>query len=212
MAVPTKTPPTPPAPAFQNYTELPRRVPITTWFAVRAVTVASAAGSVRCAVRQAPHRPACLLERDCPLAPPPFPGRRPGVAQPLPRGSCQPDAAPVRIHPRLDGPGLAPGQRLPDQHRAVLRHRGHPEGAVQHQWPRGRPGAAVLDGERLRRGLPVQGQERLVQQHVPPAPGAAALRPDPVRGLAQRPLPALRRLHQELLRLQPQAGLPGRHA
>ena len=76
---------------------------------------------------------------------------------------------------------------------------------------RGGPERAALadDHRRLHRGSRVQGQERLVQQHLPAAAPAARVRPDAVREGSQQPLPALRGLHEELLRLPAQRRLPG---
>ena len=64
----------------------------------------------------------------------------------------------------------------------------------------------------LRRRRAVQGQERLVQQHLPTAAAAARLRADAVRAVAQQPLPALPGLHAELLRLPAAGGPAGRPA
>ena len=66
------------------------------------------------------------------------------------------------------------------------------------------------DDRRVRRRHGPEGQERLVLDDLPAAAGAAHLRPDAVRARRQQPLPAVRRLRQELLRLQPARGLPGR--
>ena len=57
-----------------------------------------------------------------------------------------------------------------------------------------------------------EGQERLVLDDVPAAARPAGLRPDAARAGRQQPLPAVRRLREELLRLQPARRLPGRPA
>ena len=67
----------------------------------------------------------------------------------------------------------------------------------------------AMTGGLRRRHVP-QGQERLVLDDLPAAAGAAHLRPDAVRARRQRALPAVRRLRQELLRLQPARRLPRR--
>ena len=65
----------------------------------------------------------------------------------------------------------------------------------------------ALTGRLRRRHVP-EGQERLVLEHLPAAAGAADLRPDAVRARRQLALPAVRRLHDQLLRLQPEGRLP----
>ncbi len=78
------------------------------------------------------------------------------------------------------------------------------------QRPLQRAAAARSDDRRLHRRHVLQGQERLVLDHVPAAAGPAHLRPDAAVHGRQRALPAVRRLRQELLRLQPARRLPGR--
>ena len=62
----------------------------------------------------------------------------------------------------------------------------------------------------LHRRPAVQGQERMVQQHLSDAADRAAVRPDSVRARAQQPLRAMRRVRQALLRRRPHSRLPQR--
>ena len=138
---------------------------------------------------------------------------RPGpVAQPVPARGLQPDAARAQAHQGADGAGLAQGIRL--RHRVQPVHHLHrpAQAGPRRQRRLLRAAAARRDGRGLhRRHLP-QGQERLVQHDLPAAPGPAHLRPDAADAGRQRALPAVRRLRQELLRLQPARRLPGRPA
>ena len=59
-------------------------------------------------------------------------------------------------------------------------------------------------------GMFLKGKSGWCSTICPLLPGPAHLRPDAARAGRQRPLPAVRRLRQELLRLQPARRLPGR--
>ena len=136
---------------------------------------------------------------------------RPGrVAQHLPARDLQPDAARARHHQGAEPAELAQGIRLRHRHQPVRRLRDPAQGRHGRQRPALRPAAARRDDRRLRRRHGAEGQERLVLDDVPAAARPAHLRPDAVHAGGQQPLPAVRRLRQELLRLQPERGLPGR--
>ena len=59
-------------------------------------------------------------------------------------------------------------------------------------------------------GMVLKGKSGWCSTDLPAAAGAADLRPDAVRARRQQPLPAVRRLREVLLRLQPARRLPGR--
>ena len=110
----------------------------------------------------------------------------------------------------LNPPELAQGIRLRHRHQPVRRLRAPAQDRPRRQRPALRPAAARRDDRRLRRRHGPEGQERLVLDDVPAAARPAHLRPDAVHAGRQQPLPAVRRLRQELLRLQPARRLPGR--
>ena len=93
---------------------------------------------------------------------------------------------------------------------AVRRLRGPAQARPRRQRPAERAAAARRDDRRVRRRHGPEGQERLVLDDLPAAARPAHLRPDAARAGRQRALPAVRRLRQELLRLQPARRLPGR--
>ena len=68
---------------------------------------------------------------------------------------------------------------------------------------------ALAGGAAFAGGVVVPGQERLVQQHLPVVPAAAGLRPDTVHHRPQPPVPLVRGLCQELLRLPARPRLSG---
>ena len=166
-------------------------------------------GAVRRAVHPPGGRAVLVLQGD--RAPTPDPVlRAPGLW----RNIC-PLAASNQT-PRVFG--FTRGAHSPGVARAVRRYviaivlfLGIASRAWRSSTPTGRPGVLLIRARpRVPRRDRLQGQERLVQQHLPAAAGAAPLRADAVRHRRQHPLPALRRLHQELLRLQPQGRLSGR--
>ena len=139
--------------------------------------------------------------------------RRPGrVAQPLPARRLQPDAARARPDARADRADVAEGVRLRHRDLAVRAVRRAAQARARRQRARERVPAAGRADRRLPRRHVPEGQERLVLEHLPAAAGAADLRADAVRARRQLALPAVRRLHDELLRLQPEGRLPRRPA
>ena len=138
------------------------------------------------------------------------PRRARRVAQPLPARRLQPDAARARPHARADRAGVVQGVRLRRRDLAVRAVRRAAQGRARRQRAGERAAAARRADRRLHRRHVPEGQERLVLEHLPAAAGAAHLRPDAVRARRQLALPALRRLHHQLLRLQPEGRLPRR--
>ena len=157
----------------------------------------------RAADRSARHRAVRDVAAHDPAAAAAVHGRTGPVAQPVSAGGVEPDAARARHHARAQAAEVALRERLPDRDHAVRAVRRAAQGRARRQRPGERAAAARRDDGRLRRRHAAEGQERLVLDDVPAAAGPADLRPDPVRARRQQPLPAVRRMREELLRLQP---------
>ncbi len=120
----------------------------------------------------------------------------------MPHGVPEPVAARARLLPRGRAARPPEGRRLRGRRGVVHRRRFVAGRAVQphrlghRRADRGRPAAG------LRRRLAVQGPQRLVRHVLPARPHSARLRPGAGGGGAQRFLPDLRRVPEELLRLQ----------
>ena len=164
----------------------------------------------RAADRGPRHGPVRDVEGHHPDPPAAVSHRARPVAQPVPAGRVQPDAARAEAHEGADRAELAQGIRL--RHRLQPVHRVRRPAPVRPRRQRRllRAAAAGRDGRRVHRRHVPEGQERLVLDDLPAAAGPAHLRPDAARAGRQRALPAVRRLRQELLRLQPARRLPGR--
>ena len=195
---------------FPNYTQIPSKLSLRGLARDPRRQPGLRAGRRRAAGRGPRHRPVPDVEGDHPGAAAAVHGRPGRVAQHLPARDLQPDAAGARPDQGAEPAELAQGIRLRHRDQPVRRLRDPAQGRPRRQRPAVRAAAAGRDDRRLRRRHGPEGQERLVLDDVPAAARAAHLRPDAVRARRQQPLPAVRRLRQELLRLQPARGLPGR--
>ena len=195
---------------FPNYTQIPSRIPVKVWHAMRAGSLVAGLVVAALLIAVPGHGPVRDVEGHHPDTSVPVPhGPRP-LAQPLPAGRLQSDTASAQAHESAHRAELAEGIRL--RHRLQRVHPVRRPAPLRPRRQRRLLGAAAAgrDGRRVHRRHVLQGQERLVQHDVPAAAGPAHLRPDAAGDGRQRALPAVRRLRQELLRLQPARRLPGR--
>ncbi len=148
--------------------------------------------------------------RDHPARAAALPRRARRLAQRVPARGAEPAAAARRLHARAGADAAPEGVRLRHRHGRAAAPGRDAQAALQPLGPRHRAADPGDDGPRVPRRHRVQGQERLVLERLSAAAGAAALRPDAVPHRRQHALPAVRRLHQELLRLQPDGRLSRR--
>ena len=119
-----------------------------------------------------------------PLLPLLFLRRAGRVAQPVPARCVQPDPAGAQAHAALTAPEVAEGVRLRHRVQPVHRLRRPAPLRPRRQRRRSRAAAARRDDRRVHRRHVPQGQERLVLDDLPAAAGAAHLRPDAARLVA----------------------------
>ena len=123
----------PDKPVFPNFMELPRHIPVPVWQVMRWLSIATYVALVVGLFIRPAGGEFAFFKVIVPAAAHPV-LRRPGpVAQPLPAGRLQPDAAGARLHPRLDGAGVVRPLRLRRRHRPVLRDHRRPPRPVQHE-------------------------------------------------------------------------------
>ncbi len=163
----------PDQPVFPNFMELPRHIPVPVWQVIRWLSIATYVALVVAPVHPSRRRRVRLLQGDRAAAAHPLLRRARPVAQHLPAGRLQPDAPGARLHPRPDGAGLVVPVRLRRRHPLVLRDHRRPPRAVQHEPESDRRAARGHHRHGLHLGLHVQGEERLVLEHLPAAAPAA---------------------------------------
>ena len=196
--------------AFPNYTQIPARLPVGAWQAIRVVTLLGAIGLALALVVVPDDGLYVMWKVVIPRAAVAVAGRARPVAQHLPAVGVQPDAARARALQGPDRARVAEGVRLRDRRGAVHRVRLAAQGRPRRLRPRERAAAARRAHRRLRRRDAAEGQERLVLVDLPAAADPAAVRPDALQARRQHPLHAVRGLHEVLLRLQPEGRVPRR--
>ena len=199
------------ATAFPNYTKIPSRLPVAGWQTLRVGSLVGGLTVAALLLVAEPTGPVRLLEGRHPGAAAAVDDGAGAVAQPLPAGRLQPDAARARDHARADRSptgckeyGYVIAISLFLVLVVAAQARARRQRAAQ------RAAAARRDGRRLRRRPGPQGQERLVLDDLPAAAACSASTARRRSRGRQQPLPAVRRLREELLRLQPEGRLPRR--
>ena len=199
--------------AFPNYTQIPARLPIGAWQAIRVVTLLGAIGLAMALVVAPDDGALRAVEGRHPRAAAALARRAGPVAQRLPALGVQPDAAGARAVEGADRAAVAQGVRLRDRARACsslfvsLRKVGLDDSG---------PASALLLLGALAGGFAggtlLKGKSGWCSSICPLLPDPAAVRPDAVQARRELALHAVRRLHQVLLRLQPAGRLPRRPA
>ena len=177
--------------AFPNYTQIPSRLPVGAWQAIRVVTLLGALGLALALVLVPDDGALRDVEAGDPGAAAAVARRAGAVAQRLPAVGLQPDAARARAVQGADRAGMAEGVRLRDRRGPVRRVRVAAQGRPRRLRARERAAAARRAGRRLRRRHAAQGEERLVLVDLPAAARPAAVRADAVQ--ARRELATARR-------------------